>query len=117
MGTGGNKKTTLDSKKESTSQKVALVDILTKADFYNSKVVTITGMFKGWKGKCPSSFSITRSDWILADGDECVYVSGTLPPGASAVRPEDERLEVTAKVKVAADGKVNLKAAAINVRK
>lgn len=117
MGTRGDKQPAVNSKVESTAPKVALVEILSNAKLYDTKMVIVAGAFKGWKGKCASSFSITRSDWILADGDECIYVSGTLPPGASAVRPKDERLEITAKVKVAADGKVNLKATAINVRK
>ena len=116
MGTRGEKQPAVNSKIESSAQKVALAEILSNAKIYEAKVVKVAGVFKGWKGKCASSFSITRSDWILADGTECIYVSGMLPRGASAVRPKDERLEITATVKVAADGKVNLKAKEIKIR-
>lgn len=104
-----------ESKEISASQKIALAEILSKADNYDAKVVKIAGVFKGWKGKCASSFSITRSDWILGDGPDCIRVSGKLPSGVSAARPGNERIEVTGKVKVAADGKVHLKAIKINV--
>jgi hypothetical protein len=42
-------------------------------------------------------------------------VSGLLPSGLSTARPGNERVEVTGKVKVAADGKVHLKAMKIKV--
>jgi hypothetical protein len=100
---------------ESFSQNVMLSEILSNAGNYDAKVVKVAGVFKGWKGKCGSSFSITRSDWILADGPDCIFVSGLLPSGLSAVRPGDERIEVTGKVKVANDGKVHLNAMAIEV--
>lgn len=116
MGTGGEKQTTVDSKQASASKKSTLAEILSNAKYYDTRMVKVAGVFKGWKGRCASSFSLTRSDWILSDGTECIYVSGILPPGVSAVRPNDERLEVTAKVIVAANGKVNLKAKEIKVR-
>jgi hypothetical protein len=99
----------------SSSQNVMLVELFSNADIYDAKVVKVAGVFKGWKGKCTASFSITRSDWILGDGPDCIFVSGLLPTHLSTVRPGDERIEVTGQVKVAADGKVHLKAMEINV--
>lgn len=115
MGTKQEKQLPVVSDDKSASQKIALAEILSKADTYNTKVVKVAGVFKGWKGKCISSFSITRSDWILTDGPDCIYVSGMLPSGVSTARPNDEKIEVTGKVKVAADGKVHLKAMEIKV--
>jgi hypothetical protein len=115
MGTKEEKQLPIVSDAESSSQNVMLVEILTNADNYDAKVVKVAGVFKGWKGTCGSSFSITRSDWILGDGPDCIFVSGLLPSDLSTVRPGDERIEVIGKVKVAADGKVHLKAMAIEV--
>jgi hypothetical protein len=115
MGTKGEKQPPAVSDDKSNSQKIVLVEILSNADSYNAKVVKVAGVFKGWKGTCGSSFSITRSDWILGDGPDCIYVSGLLPSGLSTARPGNERVEVTGKVKVAADGKVHLKAMKIKV--
>ena len=115
MGTKGEKQSPVVSDEKSASQKIVLVEILSNADNYDAKVVKVAGVFKGWKGKCASSFFITRSDWILGDGPDCIFVSGRLPPGVSAVSPGNERIEVTGKVKVAADGKVHLKAMEIKV--
>lgn len=117
MGNKGEKQLPVVSDDASNSQKLVLVEILSNADIYDAKVVNVAGVFKGWKGKCDSSFSITRSDWILGDGPDCIYVSGLLPSGVSMVRPGNERVEVTGKVKVAADGKVHLKAMKIKVIK
>ncbi|MGD9188711.1 MAG: hypothetical protein PVI89_10890 [Desulfobacteraceae bacterium] len=115
MGTNGEKQPPVVTDDKANSQKIVLVEILSNADIYNAKVVKVAGVFKGWKGKCGSSFSITRSDWILGDGPDCIYVSGLLPSGVSTARPGNERVEVTGKVKVAADGKVHLKAMKIKV--
>jgi hypothetical protein len=115
MGTKEEKQLPIVSDAESSSQNVMLVEILTNADNYDAKVVKVAGVFKGWKGTCGSSFSITRSDWILGDGPYCIFVSGLLPSDLSTVRPGDERIEVIGKVKVAADGKVHLKAMTIEV--
>lgn len=115
MGTKGEKQSPVVSGDKSSSRKMVLAEILSNADNYDTKVVKVAGVFKGWKGKCGASFSITRSDWILGDGPDCIYVSGLLPSGVSTVRPGNERVEVTGKVKVAADGKVHLKAMKIKV--
>ena len=115
MGSKPGKQSPVVSDDKSALKKIVLVEILSNTDSYDGKVVKVAGVFKGWKGKCVSSFSITRSDWILGDGPDCIFVSGRLPSGVSAVRPGNERIEVTGKVKVAADGKVHLKAIEISV--
>ena len=91
-------------------QKVTLVEVSSAPIDYENKVVIISGVFKGWKGKCQSSFPVTRSDWILDDGVACIYVSGKLPTGASAFNPNNERLTVTGEIMIDEGGSVNLKA-------
>jgi hypothetical protein len=115
VGTKGEEEPLAGSKEIPVLEKVDLGYILTNQDSYDAKVVEVAGVFKGWKGTCGSSFSITRSDWILGDGPDCIYVSGLLPSGLSTARPGNERVEVTGTVKVAADGKVHLKAMKIKV--
>jgi hypothetical protein len=115
VGVGGEKQPPVVSNDKPVWQKIDLVAILSKADRYNAKVVKVGGVFKGWKGTCASSFSITRSDWIIGDGPDCIYVSGLLPPDLSTVRPMNERIEVVGKVRVAADGKVHLEAMEIKL--
>ncbi len=91
-------------------QKVTLAEVRSTPIDYENKVVIISGVFKGWKGKCQSSYPVTRSDWILADGVACIYVSGKLPTGASAFNPKNERLTVTGKIMLDEGGSLNLKA-------
>jgi hypothetical protein len=115
MGTKEEKLPAVVSNDKSNSQKIVLAEIITNTYTYNDVMVKVEGVFKGWKGKCVTSFSITRSDWILVGGPDCIFVSGILPPGLSTVHPGDERIEVTGKIKVAADGKVHLRATAVEV--
>jgi hypothetical protein len=72
--------------------------------------VTVQGIYKGWSGKCASSTMLTRSDWILEDETGCIYVTGLLPTGFSADKPQGERVVVQGKVVLGTTGKPVIKA-------
>lgn len=100
---------------EHASQRITLERIMAAGAAYAGRTVTVEGSFRGWKSPCPTSVSITRSDWILDDGTGCIYVSGCLPSSLSASAPRGERVMVSGKVMLIGDGKMNLQATAVRV--
>ena len=72
--------------------------------------VTVQGTYKGWIGKCANSAMLTRSDWMMEDETGCIYVTGSLPTGFSADKPQDERVTVQGKVILGPSGKPLIKA-------
>jgi len=87
-------------------------EILTGSVKVSSPEVQVQGVFKGWKGTCPTSTLLTRSDWVLEDETGCIHVSGLLPPGLSPARPNNERVMVTGRV-VRSKGSLVLKATVV----
>jgi hypothetical protein len=75
--------------------------------------VIVRGVFHGWKGKCPSSGTLTRNDWIMDDGTGCLFVSGMMLQSLSPSMPMGERIVVKGRVKLTKEGKPVLKAARI----
>lgn len=73
---------------------LSIKDILDGRTAFEGKEVTITGRFMGWKGRCNTSMPMTRSDWIIEDDSGCIYVSGPLPQGLSALAPKGEPVVV-----------------------
>ncbi len=45
------------------------------------QVLSVTGAFMGWQGKCMGKPPRSRSDWMLQGEHSCLYVSGPLPSG------------------------------------
>lgn len=85
-------------------------------DRYAGRVVTIEGIFQGWRvADCrfldAASPAITRSDWLIRTGSECLYVSGGFPRDLNPANPEDvgRQLELRAKAERNKDGKLYLK--------
>jgi hypothetical protein len=42
--------------------------------------VSLLGTYEGWTA-CLKSSAKTRSDWVLKQGEHCIYVTGGLPKG------------------------------------
>jgi hypothetical protein len=78
---------------------------------YEGMRLSLTGVFKGWKGKCKGSPPVSRSDWMIAEGTACLYVNGPLPKGLQAMSPHDERVTITGTVKIGHSGMAYIKAA------
>ena len=85
-------------------------------DRYAGRVVTIEGIFQGWRvADCrfldAASPAITRSDWLIRTDTECLYVSGGLPGDLNPANPKDvgRQLELRAKAERNKDGKLYLK--------
>jgi hypothetical protein len=113
-GSRGERESAMPDADSQSPPNVSLAAIKSAAQNYQDKIVTISGVFKGWKGLCRSSFTVTRSDWILDDGTDCIYVSGQIPTGVSATEPKDERLVVTGTILRDKAGAIHLKAMEIN---
>jgi hypothetical protein len=73
---------------------------------YEGMRLSLTGIFKGWKGKCKGSPPVTRSDWMIADDTACLYVSGPIPTGLQAMFPHEEHVTITGTVKISNTGMV-----------
>lgn len=84
--------------------------IFDAAESLKDEEVVIEGAFRGWKGKCPSSFMLTRSDWALEDETGCIYISGQLPGTVSPSKPNGERVRVRGRVVANNKGRVIVKA-------
>jgi hypothetical protein len=79
--------------------------INTNPESYVNREIVVHGKFMGWKGSCSGPPPVTRSDWMIEDKDQCIYVSGDLPVGLNALNPSGEKIFVKAKVKVNQTGK------------
>jgi hypothetical protein len=97
------------------SLNVSIKDILTGSVKLDSAEVLVKGIFKGWKGDCPSSSAITRSDWVLEDETGCIYVTGRIPTALSPTRPMGEHVLVKGRVIVTKTGKPVIKASQITL--
>jgi hypothetical protein len=90
---------------------VSLTDIQKNPSAYLNKIVTISGVYYGWRPPegipgCESGPPVTRSDWALSDGQSCIYVTGgtTLDP----VNDRGTNVTVRAEVKQTKEGRAYL---------
>lgn len=67
---------------------------------FDSRSVTISGEFRGWRGPCRSGPPVSRSDWMINDASGCLYVHGPLPTGLDASRPGGEKVTVTGVIRL-----------------
>ena len=91
-------------------KKTTIQDILKYPEKFSSSEVVLEGIFRGWKGTCPSSSMLTRSDWILEDETGCIFITGRMPNNVSAVKPQGEQILVTGRVLMNKKGKPIIKA-------
>jgi hypothetical protein len=49
------------------------------AQRYQGMAVQVRGFDAGWQGECRSGPPVSRSDWHLQDGGQCLYVHGPRP--------------------------------------
>jgi hypothetical protein len=103
--------------KKHNKKKLTIKQICAKPTHYTGSVVTLEGLFLGWKlGEChfpPNAETdppITHSDWLIATGPDCVYVTGGLPEGMRPTEPKDIgcRIEITGMVALKDDRGVYL---------
>jgi hypothetical protein len=93
----------------------SIKDILTGSVKFNTTEVMVKGIFKGWKGECPSSSPITRSDWVLEDDTGCIYITGRIPTALSPLQPKGERVLVKGRVIITKKGTPVIKASGITL--
>lgn len=86
-------------------EKPTIHQIQEQPESYNGRTVDMEGTFKGWQGKCIGPPPVTRSDWMLEDKTGCIYVSGPLPDGLSAISPQDEQVSVKGTMRIDRSGK------------
>jgi hypothetical protein len=85
-------------------------EILENPARFAGKEVVLRGEFRGWKADCPSSTMVTRSDWVLEDGTDCLYVTGRIPSGLLPSEPQGETLLIRGRVVTSRAGKAVLSA-------
>lgn len=93
-----------------------VADICEEPAGYPGQVVTLQGVFQGFSAdecRFPASASptITRSDWLIRTGADCLFVTGGIPAGLDPFNPDDlgRRMELEATVERKADGKIYLR--------
>lgn len=60
-----------------------LADVYRLGKATQGQNLKVQGTFHGWAG-CAASSQKTRSDWMVKEGEACIYVSGALPQGIVA---------------------------------
>lgn len=90
------------------SQPLGVAQLVARADTLQGHTLSVTGTFAGWTGPCKGAPPRTRSDWMLADAQACVYVSGPVPAGITP--PPDtvsngQALQIRARLERADDGR------------
>jgi hypothetical protein len=82
---------------------------------YEQQVVELEGIFQGWRiAECRfpvcASQAITRSDWVISNEGDCLYVTGGKPVNFDPINPESvgHRIQLEAKVVMDKDQKVYL---------
>ena len=81
---------------------------------YEGKVVTIEGMYQGWKGGYGSP-PVTRSDWLVEDATGWLYVTGK-PAGLDPLGDVGHPIKVTGQVKLTEEGEPYLDAQEIEIK-
>lgn len=61
---------------------------------YIGEEMVIEGLFMGWKG-APGTPPVTRSDWVISNGIDSIYVTGGFPMGLNPVEAEDIGTEIS----------------------
>jgi hypothetical protein len=90
------------------SPDTTLEELVTKAESFEGKTVTVRGQFRGENlfGDLPSASRARSSDWVLKDDVFAVWVTGKKPKGAgfsldaSLKRDTGKWLQVTGRVRV-----------------
>lgn len=109
---GGEDAPAADARKN--SDVIPLKQVLDAPAGFDGKEVSVQGVFRGWKGTCPSSAMLTRSDWLLEDETGCIYITGRMPDDVSPANPRGERILVKGRILLGTMGKPILKADQLN---
>jgi hypothetical protein len=94
---------------EARREEIALDAVLEDPKAFEGREIVVEGAFRGWRGRCPGSTPITRSDWVLENQTGCIYATGRIPDRVSLLEPRGQQLIVSGEVGVGRDGKPVLK--------
>jgi len=111
----GEERTTSGAQASADRKTTMVRDIQQDPRTFAEAPVLLEGFFRGWSGPCAGSPPQTRSDWMFEDGSGCIYVTGMLPSGLSAVAPQGERIILDAIVKIGKGGTPYLSARSVKV--
>jgi len=81
---------------------------------YEERVVTIEGVYQGWKGGYGSP-PVTRSDWLVQDATGWLYVTGK-PAGLDPLDDVGHPIKVTGQVELTKEGEPYLYAQEIEIK-
>lgn len=95
---------TVGTQEENPVNAPSIQTIVENSTDYSGEVITLHGIFKGWKGNCRSVPPVSRSDWMIQDATGCMYINGPLPDGRKASDPDNQPVTVRGTVRVNRDG-------------
>ncbi len=97
-GTAGERSGAAVGAEEGSPLAVTVADLVASAK-YVGKIVTVEGRCAGWSSDLAAGGPpVTRSDWVLEDGGQGIYVTGPLPAGCSSTEGGSERVTIVARV-------------------
>jgi hypothetical protein len=94
---------------------ISLDELAATPDKYIGKTIEIEGIFLGYSGTNCSfdekfSMQLTRSDWILGNDENCIYVTGGAPTGLNPMDAADKgkKTKISCLVKLTGSKKIIL---------
>ncbi|MBU0483455.1 MAG: hypothetical protein KKB30_02940 [Proteobacteria bacterium] len=97
------------------ARQINIAGLKSRSNTYAGQKVLLSGVFKGWKGACFGAPPVTRSDWMLEDDSGCLYVTGPLPAGLDALKPNSEQIMVKGLVLTDRKGEPYLEAESVTI--
>ena len=80
---------------DETGENLTIGEICAGSESYIGRVVTLKGIFQGWqKIQCQfpdeaADTPLTRSDWLIRTGADCIYVTGDIPENLNPIKVEN----------------------------
>jgi hypothetical protein len=76
------------------TEKLTVAMLCENPSRYEGQTVKLEGTYHGWRAdECrlasTASPSMTRSDWLVRTGSDCIYVTGGMPGDLDPMNPED----------------------------
>ena len=112
-----SRKAQVENVEQGPRQPDSIAELFDDLSDYLDQLIRLVGRFQGFRvGNCrfpaaASAAALTRSDWLLQTGGDCVYVTGGAPAGIDRIDPAytGRRIEIQARVVTSPAGKVLLR--------
>jgi len=95
---------------------ITIQNIKARSLDYEGKTITIEGTYQGWKCCCGNP-PVSRSDWWMEDGTDCIYVSEMPAGNLDPLENIGSSIKITGLVKITQDGQPYLEAREVEILK